>query len=103
MLTECQVNGRRQQQERVQQHAARFAPEAGSWTFLFATGDAHELKAYVNELILAEPDLRSDELRIDAPCSRDGSPPHYSLSRFMPHPAPEPCPAPEPDHQPAES
>ncbi|MFJ8440447.1 hypothetical protein [Kitasatospora griseola] len=93
---------KRRHQESVQQHAARFAPEAGSWTFLFATGDAHELKAYVNELARTEPDLRSDELRIDAPCSRDGSPPHYSLSRFVPHPAPEPDPVPEPYHRPAE-
>ncbi|MGW4380153.1 hypothetical protein [Kitasatospora sp. NPDC004531] len=85
---------KRQQQELAREHAARYyAQGAGSWQVLLSSGDHAELKAYVNELSAAEPDLRSDDLRIDMFCGRDEHPTRYRLSRFVPNPGPDRTPA----------
>ncbi|MFE0458609.1 hypothetical protein ACFW1A_05010 [Kitasatospora sp. NPDC058965] len=75
---------REQQQAEQRRRAARTAPDAGHWELVLWTADRAELRTQVSRLGAAGVDPES--LWIDAPCSRDASPPVYRLSRFVSDP-----------------
>ncbi|WP_405563850.1 hypothetical protein OG418_03705 [Streptomyces phaeochromogenes] len=76
---------KRQQRDRAQRTAARFAPHMGRWEVLFETQDGSEWRDHISRLRASDTQIDWSAVRVDTFCGRTVQPTTFRLSLFVPN------------------